>query len=384
MTPPYVSVCCVLPNFTMNGVSRWLISLAKLGRVNGYRIESVCLPEGAPTDTALCEELQKYGTVVCATTILHNSQNASEESRSVYRIGNSLGEVIRRTTNVSTVLLWYGVPNGTVVINEGPKNRLVVPVSHGPSEFTKSWLREIEEVTTMTVVVSACCAYDFPDATDTATLIFNGIDLSRATPSQSRIECRKDLGVFSKDTLVVGHVGRFSQEKNPLAICLAVDHLLSVKNIPDAVAVWIGEGPDEPQIKETVSKCLPSQAYKFFPPAKEVANVYEALDCFVLASEQEGFSLALTEAWANGVPTVCTPVGAIPELEALVEHELCVKVPVNPSGEELGEAILEAVTRTDLRANAMKFAREELTEEVMAENWSSLFQTVSQARKESE
>lgn len=367
----------------MNGVSRWLISLAKLGSSNGYRIESVCLPEGAPTDTALCEELQKYGTVVCATTILHSSQNASEESRSVYRIGNTLVEVIRRTTSVSTVLLWYGVPNGSAVLREGPIDRLVVAVSHGPSEFTRSWLEEIVEVTSKTALVSACCSQDLPSSTDVAELIFNGIDLSRATPSKSRIECRKDLGVFSKDTLVVGHVGRFSREKNPLAICLGVDYLLSVRNVPDVVAMWIGEGPDEAEIKETVSKCLAPQHYKFFPPAQEVANVYEALDCFVLASEQEGFSLALTEAWANGVPTVCTPVGAIPELEALVEQELCVKVPVDPSGEELGEAILEAVQRTDIRANALKFAREELTEEVMAENWSSLFERVSQLRKES-
>lgn len=373
-TQKLISVCCVLPNFTVNGVSRWLISLAKLGPTHGFKIDSICLPEAAPTDTALCRELKLYGTHIFATNVLHDTQNATPaEEGLVLRVASEFQKVLRSTTTSSDVLMWYGVPNGSATLRQCGSDRLVVPVSHGPSEFTKSWVSEVREASTRAVGVSACCIPDFQHF-GIVEILFNGIDLNRATPSKPRAICRRDLGITSEETLLVGHVGRLSLEKNPSALCLGVDYLRTIRQHPNVKAIWVGGGQDEHEFKKTVTKCLPTDAYLFIKETQNVANIYEALDCYVLASEREGFSLAVTEAWANGVPTVCTPVGAIPELEALAATDLCVKVPVNPSGEELGEAILHATLRKDIRNDAMNFARTHLTEDVMVRRWSKFFQ----------
>jgi glycosyltransferase involved in cell wall biosynthesis len=77
------------------------------------------------------------------------------------------------------------------------------------------------------------------------------------------------------------------------------------------------------------------------PPVENVGDVYGALDCFVLASQFEGFSLALAEAWYCRCPTVATPVGAT---ELTEEHgPLAVSVPIHPTPEQLTAAVRQAI-----------------------------------------
>ena len=102
-----------------------------------------------------------------------------------------------------------------------------------------------------------------------------------------------------------------------------------------------------------------------------MGDVYNALDCFVLASPHEAFSLALAEAWYCGIPTVSTPVGAVPELEKLHE-QLTVRVPVRPSGEQLADAVREAMSDANrpVIQRAQKAVAEHYTVEKMGARWS--------------
>ena len=126
-----------------------------------------------------------------------------------------------------------------------------------------------------------------------------------------------------------------SVEKNPLAAAQAVQMLGSPYR-----AVLIGGGPGTDFYLAQARRMVPDLVYQ--PAVEDVGDMYRALDCFVLASQFEGFSLALAEAWYCGCPTVATPVGAT-EL-ADMHGRLYVRVPVGCTPRELARAVRAALS----------------------------------------
>jgi len=108
-------------------------------------------------------------------------------------------------------------------------------------------------------------------------------------------------------------------------------------------------GKTESAIKQSIEECCSKSI--FIENCSRIGDVYASLDCFVLASSSEAFSLSLTEAWLAGVPTVSTPVGAVLELEEQYGR-MTTLVQVNPSDEELAEAVLEAIDNREIVDNA--------------------------------
>ena len=90
----------------------------------------------------------------------------------------------------------------------------------------------------------------------------------------------------------------------------------------------------------------------------------------MLASRSEGFSLALCEAWMCGVPTVATPVGAVPELKEQFGR-LTVPVPIDPSEAELARAVRRAVSPENrvVVDHAQMVAQKHFTAEAMGRRW---------------
>jgi glycosyltransferase involved in cell wall biosynthesis len=81
--------------------------------------------------------------------------------------------------------------------------------------------------------------------------------------------------------------------------------------------------------------------------------------------------LALTEAWYSGVPTVATPVGAVPELEERF-GQLTVRVPTEPSAAELAEGVKKALAPENRAVveRARAVTREHFTAAAMGRRWS--------------
>ena len=101
------------------------------------------------------------------------------------------------------------------------------------------------------------------------------------------------------------------------------------------------------------------------------SDALAALDCFVLASPAEGNSLALLEAWAAGVPTVTTPVGAVPELERR-HGPMSVSVPLQPNPHDLAAGVLAAIAPENRPTveNARAVVRGHYTAQQMGAAWS--------------
>src|SRR6185369_8136451 len=71
---------------------------------------------------------------------------------------------------------------------------------------------------------------------------------------------------------------------------------------------------------------------------QQLLQLHRGADVFVFPTLSEGFSLALAEAMASGLPIVTTPVGAAPDL--LQHNESALSVPVRDS-----HALLTALTK---------------------------------------
>lgn len=91
-----------------------------------------------------------------------------------------------------------------------------------------------------------------------------------------------------------------------------------IEGVPDAY-LWIaGDGPLRGELLSQIADSHLAGRAVLAGQFDGVEELLTAADAFVLASEEEGMSLALLEAMAAGLPAV---VGDIPGNRALVEHE---------------------------------------------------------------
>lgn len=128
-----------------------------------------------------------------------------------------------------------------------------------------------------------------PNAVDTARFSFN---------TQVRQEVREELNV--QDSFVIGMVGRLSAEKNNLYALELMPMIL--KQIPHAVLVVAGNGPDEEKFRNRVSEKGLQDCVRQLGRRSDVDRLYQAFDVYLLPSLTEGFPVAAVEAMASGLP----------------------------------------------------------------------------------
>lgn len=135
------------------------------------------------------------------------------------------------------------------------------------------------------------------------TIINNAIDLDKfAFNQEKRDKIREKLGL--SDKFVIGHVGRFMKQKNH-------DFLIDVfnevqKKNKESVLLLIGEGPLKEQISDKVNSLGLTDKVLFLGVRNDVADLYNAMDVFVLPSFYEGLPVVGVEVQANSLPFVCS------------------------------------------------------------------------------
>ena len=88
----------------------------------------------------------------------------------------------------------------------------------------------------------------------------------------------------------------------------------------------------------------------------DIPDVLAAFDLFVLSSDREGHPLTALEAQAAGTPVVLTNAGGSKEAVAEADGQAG-GVLVNPSTDELGNAIREMIVDPQLLRERAEFAR---------------------------
>lgn len=115
-----------------------------------------------------------------------------------------------------------------------------------------------------------------------------------------RTKKREKMNV--SDNKVVATVGRAAMQKNPFFALNVIKKLLEIED--SIVFWWIGNGPLEDDIKKYAAQIGIMEHFVFLGKRSDVAELYQAMDCFFLPSLFEGLPLTGVEAQAMGLPMV--------------------------------------------------------------------------------
>ncbi len=148
-------------------------------------------------------------------------------------------------------------------------------------------------------------------APENLSLIPNGVDTVRFSPSRSGQEFRMSLGI-DPDTTLVGFVGRLSWEKGPDKFVQVAQRI--GQHLPNVHFAMVGEGPVEPDIRDLLAQTGMEDRVHLAGLRRDIEDVYPAFDLLIQTSRSEAMPLALLEAMASGVPVVAIAVGGVAEV----------------------------------------------------------------------
>lgn len=201
------------------------------------------------------------------------------------------------------------------VLKKQPDLKLIV-VIHG---FVKFKLRDLENFNAFSnriklVLVSSSLAREvygcYPSLKKHSCVIPNTLSPDFVDDLLPKSEARSLLGLPVHSKLYVV-ASRLSEKKDVATAVRAYANISSNDNY----LVVMGDGPDRAMLESLVEKLDVDQRVIWLGWVSNSNRYLKAFDVFISASTSEGFGLSVFEAYAAGLPVVCTNI--IPHQEAL-------------------------------------------------------------------
>lgn len=358
------------PNLSLGGAERWVASLVTHSNPADLQWTGVAVSGWGGVQPDLCAELAHhcpiFGEDVSPEMADGSPTPAAASpdcSRYITRVG-TLERAIREAAIDADVMITWGSLDYRWLLNSACPHLPVVVVSHSSHADAQPVPKELR---THLVAVSDMAKRPFLfTGNPPISVIYNGAEEKRLQTRYGRKRQRELWGV-DPSHIVLGYIGRQTNEKNPTAAIEAVQSLGGPWR-----AVYYGAKPPGqpgPDLKQLAAR-KPGTTI-FNKPVIHIGDVYAGLDVLMLASHTEAFSLTLLEAWLSRVPVVATPVGSVPELQAKY-GQLVFQVPPDPSPTALAKACHLAMApqlRHEVVERAYQLAKSQFTATAMAERW---------------
>ncbi len=312
----------VVESLDVGGAEHMVVGLARLQALNGHSVSIACLfREG---------QLSKCARRAGAD-VVNIGKRAGLDFGAVLRLRNCLRMKNPEALHTHNPVAHYYAVAAAV----GLRIRRVINTRHGMGSEGAGGRRELlfraaMRRTDCAVAVCEAASKSFirrgSIAEDKAVTIRNGIDLTRFAKG-NELAKRTLLASLSVpgSPLVFGSVGRLSAVKDQVNMLRAfhefVHHVLRVTGATGSAAILViaGDG-EEFGALERERDLLGLDEYVFLLGQRDdIPQLLAGFDAFVLSSRSEGYSLALVEAAAAGLPIVATDVGGNAEI---VQHEV--------------------------------------------------------------
>ena len=167
-----------------------------------------------------------------------------------------------------------------------------------------------------------------------------GFDLTPFRQTTDREGVRAELGI-PVDAFVVGHIGRFNEQKNHAFLVQIAYELIRLE--PRACVLLIGEGHLRPMVERRLAELRISDRVLLLGSRPDVPRLMlGAMDVFALPSLFEGLPVVLIEAQAAGLPSVISDVVTD---EGDIVKPLIRRLPLSRSASDWAQALLDAGRR---------------------------------------
>jgi glycosyltransferase involved in cell wall biosynthesis len=182
-------------------------------------------------------------------------------------------------------------------------------------------------------------------------VVRNGFEFPDMKATSARSDERYRLGI-PEDSIVVGSIMRFGEEKRPLlwmemARELHQDH-------PHVRFLLFGHGPMLESCRAFATANGLGEAVTFAGLTSDAWAALAAMDIFVLTSRLEGLPNVIIEAQSMGLPVVCSGAGGMSE--TFVDGSTGIAVP-SSGAEDLARAVAGLLENPDLRNRMGSAAR---------------------------
>ena len=166
-------------------------------------------------------------------------------------------------------------------------------------------------------------------------LLNNAIDLDKFKYNETiRKEVREELNL-KEDTMVIGHIGRFEEQKNHSFLIDIFYELQKQKE--NSILLLVGQGPKMKEMQEKVKQLDIEEKVMFLGQRKEVNRLYQSFDRFVFPSIYEGLGMVLIEAQCSNL--YCLASSEVPNIAKINENVEFLEL--SKSAKEWANKILE-------------------------------------------
>lgn len=140
---------------------------------------------------------------------------------------------------------------------------------------------------------------------NTVVLMKNAVDTDKFSYSTDvREKVRKKMKI-SRDTLVIGHVGRFTHDKNQSFLIDIFKNVNSLNKKSAMMLIGGGKPKEEISYKEEIERKVQQSGLKgkvkLLGVREDINELMQAMDILVMPSRTEGFPVTLVEAQAVGL-----------------------------------------------------------------------------------
>ena len=201
------------------------------------------------------------------------------------QFGGLIGEVARKN-NIETIILHaHIVGNNTSILGKIYKRSLQGKI--------------YRYITDYLACSTNAAQWLFKKKANQAKIVYNGIKINDFKYNDElRTKVRNSMNI-NKDTIVFGHVGRMTKEKNQkLVIDIFNEYYLSNSN---SLLILVGDGNDFEDVKSYAKTKTCSKKIIFLGNRNDVNKLYNAFDILLFPSQFEGLGIALIEAQVNGI-----------------------------------------------------------------------------------
>ncbi|MBR6253314.1 MAG: glycosyltransferase family 1 protein [Clostridia bacterium] len=160
-----------------------------------------------------------------------------------------------------------------------------------------------------------------------------------------RKEKRAEIGLKDVD-IVIGHIGRFVEQKNHRFLIDVFDALYKENN--NYKLILIGQGPLMDEMKAKTKAFNIENAVFFLGQKEDAHKYYNAFDIFLFPSLYEGLGMVAVEAQYNGLP--CVASNEVPEIAKITDtfKTIALQSDVETWKNEIKQSVKEKIDRNNI------------------------------------